>query len=253
MGTTRGCARTATGRRTRAIVIGILADLERLRIDAGISRRRLARAADVDPGYLTQLVAGERQPSIAVLVALSKALGADLTVRAFPTTGPHIRDRAQAPIVEELVRIADASWRRTVEVPVFRPARGFIDLAFDRARPLEVIATEVQTRLDRLEQLIRWSQDKARSLPSSDLWTSLPGEPMVARLLVLRSTVATREIARRFEGTLTAAYPVRSADLYAALTEPSRPWPGDGILWADLRADTARILDRPPRGVPLGR
>ena len=102
MATTRGSARTATGRRTRAIVIGILGDLERLRIDAGISRRRLARAADVDPGYLTQLVAGERQPSIAVLVALSKALGADLSVRAFPTTGPHIRDRAQAPIVEEL-------------------------------------------------------------------------------------------------------------------------------------------------------
>jgi transcriptional regulator with XRE-family HTH domain len=253
MPSSRSSERTLTGRRTRAVLTGAMRDLERLRLDAGISLRRLAHAAQIDPGYLTRVIAGDRQPSIAVLVALARALGADLSIRAFSNTGPQIHDRAQAPIVEELVRIADPSWRRSVEVPVFRPARGFIDLVLDRSHPPDVIATEVQTRLDRLEQLIRWSQEKARSLPSSNLWASVPGDPAVARLLVLRSTAATREIARRFEGTLAAAYPMRSADMYAAVTEPARPWPGDGILWADLRAEAVRILDRPPRGVALGR
>jgi transcriptional regulator with XRE-family HTH domain len=233
-------------------VIGsALGDLDRLRSDAGISLRQLAIAAQVDPGYLTQILAGDRQPSIAVLVSLAKALGADLSIRAFPTTGPNIRDRAQAPIVEEMLRIAHPSWRRSVEVAVIRPARGFIDIVLDR--PDEVVATEVQSRLDRLEQTIRWSQDKARSLPSSDLWTAIDGDPTVHRLLVLRSTAATREIGRRFESTLHAAYPARARDTFLALTEPATPLPDHGILWADLHGDTVRILDRPPRGIELGR
>jgi transcriptional regulator with XRE-family HTH domain len=248
--TERSSQRTIVGRRSRAAIAAAVADLERLRLDAGVSRRRLAEAAHIDAGYLTQVVHGDRQPSIAVLVAIAKALGADLSIRAFPNTGPNIRDRAQAPIVEDLVRIAHPSWQRSVEVRVFRPARGFVDLVLHRTQ--DIVATEVQTRLDRLEQSIRWSDDKARSLPSSDVWPP-SGEPTIHRLLVLRSTAATREIPRRFESTLRTAYPARASDLYAALTERDRPWPGDGILWADLRAGTARILDRPPRGVVLGR
>ena len=116
-----------------------------------------------------------------------------------------------------------------------------------------MVATEVQSRLDRVEQLIRWASEKARSVPSSQLWSTRPDEPTIHRLLVIRSTAATREIARRFEATLRAAYPARGLDIYRALTTPDAPWPGNGILWADLRGDTVRILDRPPRGVALGR
>lgn len=251
--TERSSQRTIVGRRSRAAIAAAVADLDRLRLDAGVSRRRLAEAANIDAGYLAQIVAGDRQPSIAVLVAIAKALGADLSIRAFPNTGPNIRDRAQAPMVEELLRITDASWRRSVELPVVRPARGFIDVVFDRARPPDIVATEVQSRLDRLEQLIRWASEKSRSIPSSQLWSTRPDEPTIHRLLVIRSTAATRDIARRFEATLRTAYPARAADLYVALTTPDAPWPGDGILWADLRGDAVRILDRPPRGVALGR
>lgn len=253
MAVRRSSERTIVGRRTGTIITATLGDLERLRLDAGISLARLARAAGIDPGYLTRIIAGDRLPSVTVLVALSRALGADLSIRAFSNTGPNIRDRAQAPIVEELLGITNASWRRSVEVGVVRPARGFIDVVFDRTRPPDILATEVQSRLDRVEQLIRWSQDKARSLPSSDLWPVVAAGATIHRLLVIRSTAATREVARRFESTLRAAYPARAADVYAALTESDRPWPGDGILWSDLRGDTVRILDRPPRGVPLGR
>ncbi len=190
---------------------------------------------------------------MAVLVALSSALGADLAIRAYPTTGPAISDRFQAPIVEELLQIASPAWRRSAEVGVTRPARGFIDLVLDRRRPLEVVATEVQTRLDRLEQMIRWSQDKASSLPSADPWAAIDGTPVVHRLLVVRSTAATRDVARRFEATLRTQYPARTIDVYEALTTIDCPWPGNGILWADVRGDVVRILDRPPRGILLGR
>ena len=194
----------------------------------------------------------KREPSVSVLVAISRALGGDLSIRFYPSGGPQIHDRIQARIVEELLRVAHPSWDRTVEVPVIRPVRGFIDVVFDSERREATIATEVETRLDRLEQQIRRADEKARSLPSSQFWGRVDGDRNVHRLLVLRSTVATREIARRFEATLRTAYPTRTSDVYAALAEGTA-WPGDGILWADVHGDTARILAWPPRGVALGR
>ena len=241
---------TANGRRSRAVLGVVLEELDRTRRDAGVSLRRLAAACDVTESHLSLVFGGRREPSISVLTAISRALGGDLALRFYPSGGPQIHDRHQAAIVEELVRIAHPSWRRSVEVAVLRPVRGFIDLVL--ARPVDVVATEVQTRLDRLEQQVRWSQDKARSLPSSDLWASMTDDPKIHRLLVLRSTARTREIARRYEATLRTAYPARAIDVFASLATGA-PWPDDGILWADLRGDIARILDRPPRGVGLGR
>ena len=156
-------------------------------------------------------------------------------------------------LVEELLRVVSPLWRRSVEVPVTRPARGFIDVVFDEPAQAVVVATEVQSRMDRLEQQVRWAQDKAQSLPSSDMWRFLAGTPTVSRLLILRSTRANRDLARRFRATLQTAYPARSADVYRAMIGATMRWPGAGILWADVNGETVRILDRPPRGVLLGR
>lgn len=249
----RTSPRTANGRRTREISRAVLVDIDRLRRDAGMSVRRLAHEASIDAGYLSQLFAGSRSPSTAVLVALTTVLGADLSIRVYPTTGPTVRDAIQARIGEALLRIAAPNWQRSIEVPVYRPARGFVDLVFDEPAQSVTVATEIQSRIDRLEQQIRWAQDKAKSLPSSDLWRFIDQERSISRLLVLRSTGATREIARRFHATLAAAYPATTGDVFMALTVPGTPWPGPGILWADVRGDDARVLDRPPRGVPLGR
>ena len=230
-----------------------MVDIDRLRRDAGISIRSLAAHAGVSPGYLSQVLAGDREPSVAVLTALASTLGADLSLRIYPTTGPAVRDRIQIRIVEALLGIMDPRWQPAIEVDVRRPSRGFVDLVLDSAADRVIVASEVQSRIDRVEQLIRWARDKAASLPSTDLWREIDGDRTISRLLVVRSTVATREIARQAQGTLAAAYPARSREVHAALTTATAPWPGAGSLWADVRGDAVRILDRPPRGVPLGR
>jgi transcriptional regulator with XRE-family HTH domain len=225
----------------------VLAELDRARRDAGVSLRQLSLACGVSEPYLSLVFAGRREPSVSVLTAITRALGGDLSIRYYPSGGPQIYDRSQAPIIEELLRIADPTWDRSVEVAVLRPVRGFVDVVFDSQARATTIATEVESRLDRR------ADEKARSLPSSDLWRSIDGDRAIRRLLVIRSTAATREVARRFESTLRVAYPAPAGDVHAALTDPDRPWPGHGILWADLRGDTVRILDRPPRGVVVGR
>jgi transcriptional regulator with XRE-family HTH domain len=217
-----------------------------------LSLRELANAAGVDAGYLGQVELGLREPSISVLAAVGEALGADLSVRLYPNTGPRVRDHIQAAIVEQLLRIAHPRWRRFTEVPVYRPARGRLDAVLHDPVVAIVIATEVHSQVHRLEQQLGWANLKSESLPSADFWRHLDREPAISQLLVLRSTRATREIVNRFVETLRVAYPAPPEAVHAALTDEA-PWPGAGLLWANVDRGAVRILDRPPRGVTLGR
>ncbi len=224
-----------------------------MREDSGATQRELSVAAGIDHGFLSLIERGLREPSITALTAIATALGADASIRLFPGAGPRLRDPIQARIGEALLRILNPRWDRMLEVPVVRPARGFIDLVLLDRPPTVAICTEIQSELRRLEQLIRWANEKALALPSAPFWDRMGDTPSIDRLLVVRSTRSNREIATRFGATLAAAYPAPARAVFRAITEADRPWPGDGILWADVRGDLATILDRPPRGVTVGR
>ena len=232
-------------RRERALRRWIGGQVRDLREDLGLTRADLARGAGLDRAHICRIELGTVSASQGALLAIAATLGADLGVRLFPGAGPPIRDRFQAPIVESISRAVDRSWAVRPEVPVGKPSRGVIDLVIVRGRI--AIACEVQSELRRLEEALRRAGEK-----ESVLADEVPQEN-TSRLLVIRSTVATREIARRFEATLAAAYPARSADAYDALTTGDRPWPGPAILWARLEKGRAEILRLPSRGVAVGR
>lgn len=224
-----------------------------MRVDAGLTQRRLATLAEIDHGFLSLVERGQREPSLAVLVALATSLGGTVNVRLHPGTGPRLTDPIQARITEALVRILHPRWTRMLEVPVYRPVRGVIDLvAHDRASNV-VLAVEVQSQIRRLEQMVRWSNQKADALPSAEFWQFADATAAVDRLLVLRSTRTNRELATRFAATFATAYPARASEAYRALSTPDARWPGSAALWATVDGDSARILDQPPRGVLLGR
>ena len=227
--------------------VSIGAEIRRLRLDAGLSLRKLADMAGIDHGHLSLIERGLREPSLAVLTSIADALGGSISVRFYPGTGPRLRDPIQARITEALVRLLDPRWTRFVEVPVHRPARGVIDLVAHDQTAGVVVAAEVQSELRRLEQQIRWSNQKAESLPSADFWRFVDGTPRIDRLLVLRSTRTNRQLAERFSETLQVAYPASADEAYRALSSPATPWPGSALLWADLDGDAVRILDRRPR------
>lgn len=229
--------------------------LRDLRTDAGLSIAAVAREAGIDRSFLSRIERGDRAAGVAVLTAIATVLGADLSIKAFPNTGPRIRDRFQAPMVETLIRALNNRWIVDPEVVVVHPARGVIDLVLtERTRPL-LVASEIQSEIRRLEQQIRWQREKELSLPSADLWrfATADGGAATSRLLVLRSTVATREVANRYAATLGAAYPARTRDVVAALVTPDAPWPGPGIAWMRVEGGVVTLLDGPPRGVALGR
>jgi transcriptional regulator with XRE-family HTH domain len=251
--TNRKAPRTTTGRLTRDMRIALGSEVRRMRVDAGLTQRRLAALADIDHGFLSLVERGQREPSLAVLTAIATALGGTVHVRLHPGTGPRLTDPIQARITEALVRILHSRWTSMLEVPVYRPVRGVIDLVVhDRAAHV-VLAIEVQSQLRRLEQHLRWMNEKADALPSADFWRHLDAAPRIDRVLVLRSTRINRELATRFAQTLAVAYPARSDVVYQALATNDVAWPGSGLIWASVDGDTARLLERTPRGVTVGR
>jgi transcriptional regulator with XRE-family HTH domain len=217
-------------------------DLRRLREDAGLNRSQLASVAGVDLRYLCRIEDGQERPSIDAYAKLTTALGSDLSARIYPNSGPAIRDRHQARILEALLGELHSRWRAYPEVGVRQPSRGWIDVLLQAPREGVVVATEIQSDLRRIEQLIRWFDEKVRSLPSWEGWPQVGGAE-VSRLLIVRSTQTTRRLGREFERQLSAAYPAHPADAIASLTG-TKPWPGAALVWADIEPRRVRLTGR---------
>jgi transcriptional regulator with XRE-family HTH domain len=216
-------------------------DVRRMREDAALTRAALAGAAGVDATYLARLEDGLVNPTLTTYTRLSTALGADLGAHLYPNTGPTIRDRHQARLLEWLLERCHPRWSRYMEVAVRQPARGWIDLVLHDRAAACVVATEIQSSLGRLEQLVRWSAAKANSLPSWDGYTNLGPIVTTSSLLLVRSTRTTRSIGLQFARQLEIADPAHPEDAIAAITR-THPWAGAALIWVDLRSDALRFV-----------
>jgi hypothetical protein len=183
------------------------------------------------------------RPSIDALVRIATVLGADLSLRLYPNTGPSIRDRLQLRIQEGLLEVLHPRWHPYPEVAVRHPSRGWIDLVLHDEQAGTIVAAEIESGLRRLEQLLRWSQAKVAALPSWEGWARIGAVDHPSRLLIARSTKATREIGRQFSRQLAVAYPAHPADAIAALTGTTA-WPGPALIWVELERERVRFIGR---------
>jgi len=219
-------------------------DLRRFREDAGLSQRLVASVAGVDASLVSRVESLDAHPSIEMYARIVAALGADLHVRAYPNTGPALRDRHQVRMGEILRSQTQLRWSTVPEIAVRRPVRGWIDLvALDAAADL-LVATELESTLRRLEQLIRWHAEKAAALPSSDAWARLVAgrrEPRISQLLVVRWTRANRDAVADARQLMRDAYPANPADAFASLTGDAR-WPGPSLCWVRIDGPRPALL-----------
>jgi Helix-turn-helix. len=243
--------RRAVTERQNAVHRAVADELRRVRLDAGLSMRSVSSAAGLHPSHLVRIEVGEREPSLDALVALATALGHDVSIRLFPSTGPRVRDHLQTRMIEALLEVLHPRWHARLEVSVYRPARGVIDVVLHDAAANEVVAGEGHSGLRTVEHQLRWAGQKADSLPSARGWPWADTvEPRrIGRLLLLRSTAATRALATELPHLFRAAYPAPSRDAWDSLTTAGVPWPGAAILWVDVHGERTRILQGAPRGV----
>ncbi len=239
-------AATELNRQTKDLRRWIGRQILEQRLDSGVTQQQLAACAGIDQGHLSRLERGQATPSIETLIQLSRCLGSEVGIRLYPTSGPRLHDRFQAPIVNALVEYIGDEWMPRPEVAV-PAARGVIDLVLMRALDKLTVACECHSEIRRLEAVLRRSAEKADALRAQ-----VGSDGTVSSLLLLRSTRATREVATAFEATLRAAFPARTAHALEALLGRSA-WPGPAIVWARVEGGKATILEGAPRGIRLGR
>jgi transcriptional regulator with XRE-family HTH domain len=232
--------------RRRELLRAIGDELRRYRLDAGVSQAAVAAGAGVAQSHLSAIESGHAEASLDVLLRLGAVLGLDPSIRWFANTGPLLRDHLQLPMGECLLATSRGAWSPKPELRVYRPVRGSIDVVLDHRRDPDTVASELQSRLLRVEQQVRWHQMKADAL------AALPESSgrRVSRLLVLRNTAGMREMARSAAGTLAAAYPADTREAIGALRGETA-WPGSAIVWMNVERGVATLLDRAPRGVVL--
>jgi transcriptional regulator with XRE-family HTH domain len=224
-------------------------ELRHVRLDANVSIRRLGQAIGVDPSHLARAEAGDRTLSLDALAAAAAGLGHDVSIRLFPANGPRVRDHLQVRMIEALLASLHARWIARLEVAVYRPVRGVIDLVLQDRERGDLVAGEGHSALHAVERQLRWAGQKADALPSATgwPWVDRPEPPAIGRLLILRSTAAMRELVATAPRTFEAAYPARTRDAVEALTGGTRPWPGDAIVWVAVDGSRTRLLPGPPR------
>ena len=228
-------------------------ELRTAREDAGISRSRLAGTCGMSKGQLHRIEAGTSQPGWEVLARLCAALGRRVGLTLYPDSGPLVRDHISAAMVEALLKVRHERWRPRLEVAVYRPVRGSIDLVLEDIADVHVVACEARSDLRRIEQELRWFRAKTDALAAArEGETGGRSNRQVDRLLLLRSTQRTRAIVSQYRDLIEAAYPASAQDAHASLVGDAS-WPGDAIIWCRFEAGQATILDRPPRGITVGR
>ena len=144
----------AADRRAGETVRALGIEIRRFREDAGLSKAAVARAAGIDPTHLRLIEDGKRDASSLVIARIGAALGAEVSMKLFPSGRP-IRDRFQGPMLECFLAELPPRWTRSVEVPVLRPVRGFIDAVIGDPEARRVVTIEAHSEIRRLEQQIR--------------------------------------------------------------------------------------------------
>ena len=227
-------------------------ELRRARLDANVSLRTLGRASGLDPSHLARAEAGRRALSHDALVAAGTALGRDVSVRLFESVAvPHVRDRLQAQMIEALLSALHPRWTPRLEVAVYRPVRGVIDIVLQDREAQDLVAGEAHSLLHTVEGQLRWAGQKADALMSATgwPWADAIDPPRTSRLLVLRSCSAMHALLEAVPRTFATAYPGDTERAVAALTGPEGRWPGAAIIWVAIDGKDTRLLTGPPRAI----
>jgi transcriptional regulator with XRE-family HTH domain len=175
--------------RTRQAIID---ELRRVIDIEGISLRALGRAVGVDPSLIARFLRGQGGIGPDALVAVATGLGYDISMRLFESTGPRILDRIQALMIEALLAALHHRWLARLEVAVYRPVRGVIDVVLQDRETWDLVAGEGHSQLRSAEQQLRWAGQKADALESAKgyPWSPAGLTPRIGRLLLLRSCAA---------------------------------------------------------------
>jgi transcriptional regulator with XRE-family HTH domain len=218
-----------------------------------LSLRAVASAAGVDRALLAKAEHGEATLTTDALAAVAAVLGMEASLRLYQTVGPRLRDHVQARMINTLLSALHKGWQPRLEVPVWQPVRGVIDLVLVNSDDPTVVVCESHGELRSAEQQLRHAAEKADSIASATGWPWTDEPSRICRLLLLRDCAAMRELVQSLPDLFAAAYPGTTRLAVDALVRGTARLPDATILWVDVRGEGTRLLAGPARAIAVGR
>jgi transcriptional regulator with XRE-family HTH domain len=145
-------------------------DFRELRLRFGVTQAAVARAIGVSRSVICHLEAGDEDVGTRIRARASAVLGATFKMALYADAEPMIRDAAHARLIETLLRLRHPGWHATIEAPVPNtlagPGQRSTDVRLDGAR--QIVLFEVESRIQRWEELARECHDKQAAFPAPD-------------------------------------------------------------------------------------
>lgn len=199
-------------------------ELRELRLRGGLSQAAVAEAIGVDRSVITRIERGDVSVSMRTRARACACLGADFRVQLYRERSPLLFDGAHARIVDRILSGRNPLWRAQVEAPVPGSGRRSVDIRLDAGE--DVILVEVETRLRRLEEIVRELHAKRDAV-----LTAVPLGSRVHCVLAIPPTRHHRAVVREHATSMAIAFPVPPEVIRHSLTAADGSWPGDGILF----------------------
>jgi transcriptional regulator with XRE-family HTH domain len=198
-------------------------DFRELRLRSGVTQADVAEAIGVDRSAITRLERGDTDVSSTIRARACACLGADFRVQLYHERSPLLFDAAHARVIERFLAPCHRTWHPLVEARVPGPGRRSVDIRLQRGG--DVVLVEVETRVRRLEEVIRELHSKRQAFELEE------PRHRVHVVLALPPTTNHFALARTFESLIRTVFPAKRRDLEAALASATLPWPGDGLIW----------------------
>ena len=185
-------------------------ELREARIGTGLSQGAVARALGLSQPWVSRVENGE-QPNLSIrdTARLASIVGLELSARVFPG-GPPLRDAAHIALLERFrARLARTiRWRLEAPVPIAGDQRAIDALLSAGA---ERAGVEAEVRIRDVQVVLRRVNLKQRD-------AALP-----VMILLVAATNANRLAVRSAEAELRAAFPLRTREVLAEVTEGRIP------------------------------
>ena len=163
-----------------------------------------------------------------------------------PSSGPRVKDHLQVRMLEALLRELITRWEPRLEVPVYRPVHGVIDIVLASGDGGDLVAGEGAQRALGRRRADPLGTPEDRRPAVGDGWPWGVGASRRASdscCSVTRGQCAV--LVAHAAAVFDAAYPASSAAAFEALVG-DRPWPGDAVVWVRLDGSATHLLHAAP-------
>ncbi len=174
----------------------------------------------MSPESVRRIERGDPAAELSTLCAVAEAVGVDVVIKGYPSSGFSMRDSGQLAIARMVCAIAHPGWHTELEVPAGDHGEA-VDIGFFGSS--EIIATEI----DRL--LLDWQEPHRRNVRKRAYLSARHQRP-VRLVMVTEDTPRSRRAVEPHMDLIRAVLPAGSREILGAL-RAGHPLGRDGLLW----------------------